>query len=176
MESNTQLLQRILGLTLQRICQLADEGIIPKPQKKGEYDLPVCVRQYYEYIHEINKSGDIDGVHEKARKMRAEADRIELELAIKKGKVHSSEDVEAVLNDMISFFRSKMLALPTKLAKTLAEEGNPRKIKKTLDDEVCEALNELSEYDPEYFYSQNSEYYDMADIDNENGEEGTNTK
>lgn len=171
--SKIEQLEYILGLTRQRIWQLAEDGVIPKPKERGDYDIHECVKKYYEYLHEVGGDEELDGKYERARKAKAEADRIEMDLAIKRGQVHSSEDVEAVLNDMIAFFRAKMLSMPTKLAPILAAELNPRIIKKKLDDEIYEALSELSEYDPQYFHSKSTDYCNIPDFEKQYEEKST---
>ena len=40
---------QILGLSCRRIQQLCSMGILPKPLKKGKYDLTVCTRRYSEH-------------------------------------------------------------------------------------------------------------------------------
>lgn len=39
----------VLGLSCRRIQQLCTAGILPKPLRKGKYDLMACLRAYSEY-------------------------------------------------------------------------------------------------------------------------------
>ncbi len=144
-ESKTklELLADILGLTPRRIQQLADDGIIPKPSKPGAYDIPACVQNYYYNEFIGNEDSELDGKHERARKAKAEADRIEFDLEIKQGKYVETELVEHILTGIISNCRAKLLALPRKLAPTVSTAQSPNEVEEILTDGINEALDEL---------------------------------
>ena len=92
-----------------------------------------------------------------ARKIKRQITEIKLQLI--KGQVHKAEDVEAVMTDMFTKFRSKMTALPSKLAKKL--EGKQRaEIQRILKEEIDNALVELSNYNAADFYSD--EHIDIS--------------
>lgn len=92
---------------------------------------------------------------------RAKREKVELELAAMRGQMHYSEDVERVMNDMLSNFRSKLLALPTRAAPMLIARNDIGDIQELLYKEVLEVLKELSNYDPEEFY--NEKYIEIED-------------
>lgn len=144
-ESKTklELLADILGLTPRRIQQLADDGIIPKPSKPGAYDIPACVQTYYYNEFIGNEDDELDGKYERARKAKAEADRIEFDLEIKQGKYVETELVEHILTGIISNCRAKLLALPRKLAPTVSTAQSPNEVEEILTDGINEALDEL---------------------------------
>lgn len=141
--SKLDLLCEILGLTQRRIQQLADEGIIPKPEKNGDYDLPACVRQYFEYLYEPTSGDEIDGKQERARKNKAEADRIEFDLKIKKNEYIKTDLIIFELEKVISNCRSKLLSVPKKAAIQVLGLSKPQEIEKVLKDFTYEVLNEL---------------------------------
>ncbi|MNW12206.1 hypothetical protein D3C71_2098360 [compost metagenome] len=60
------------------------------------------------------------------------------------------------MNDMVAAFRSKMLALPTKLAPQLVGK-TVAKILAFITAEVHDALTELSDYDPQRLYDVSKE-------------------
>ena len=64
------------------------------------------------------------------------------------------------MTDMFTKFKSKMTAMPTKLAKKL-EGKNRVQIQQILDDEINQALTELAAYNPNDFYSD--DYVDVTD-------------
>lgn len=141
--SKLDLLAEILGLTPRRIQQLAEDGVIPKPDKSGQYDIPTCIQAYYYKEFCGDEDDELDGKHERARKAKAEADRIEFDLNIKKGLYVSAELVTHELEKIIMNCRSKLLALPRKYAPILATAQNPNEVEKILTSGVEEALNEL---------------------------------
>lgn len=141
--SRLDLLAEILGLTPRRVQQLAEEGIIPKPDKPGFYDIPTCVKNFY-YNELVDPEDDeLDGRHERARKAKAEADRIEFDLKIKQGQYVQAEVVEYVLTGIISNCRAKLLALPRKLAPTASTAQTPNEVEDILTKGINEALDEL---------------------------------
>lgn len=143
--SNLHTLEEVLNLTKQRISQYVDSGIFPKPEKRGEYDLHKCVKAYYEHIHEVNNNaGELDGKQERARKAKAEADRIEFELKIKKQEYLKAETVKDVWGNHISNCRAKLLALPRKTAPSLLGLKTETEIEKALKDFIYETLVELA--------------------------------
>lgn len=133
----------ILGLTPRRIQQLAEDEVIPKPNKPGDYDIPACVQSYYYNEFVGAEDNELDGRHERARKAKAEADRIEFDLEIKQGKYVETELVEHVLTGIISNCRAKLLALPRKLAPTVSTAQSPNEVEEILTDGINEALDEL---------------------------------
>lgn len=142
-KTKLELLADILGLTPRRVQQLAEDNIIPKPSKPGAYDIPACVQNYYynEYIGD--EESELDGRHERARKAKAEADRIEFDLEIKQGKYVETELVEHLLTGIISNCRAKLLALPRKLAPTVSTAESPNEVEEILTNGIHEALDEL---------------------------------
>lgn len=160
------LLADLFGLTERRIRQLAEEGIIVKV-KRGRYDLSTSIRNYIIHLKTNNdlkedkSDKEIDYDMEHALLERAKREKVELELAAMRGQVHHSEDVERIMNDMLSNFRSKLLALPTKASPMLIARDDIGSIQEILHNQILEVLQELSEYNPEDFY--NDKYVDIED-------------
>ncbi|WP_341792980.1 hypothetical protein [Rickettsia endosymbiont of Ceutorhynchus obstrictus] len=142
-----------LNLTDRRIQLLVKDKVIPKPDK-GKYDLKACTQKYVKYLQQraFGKTGtdSIDQHAEKSRLIKAKADKAELEVQILESKYMEVSEVEFEWSNLVLAFRSKMLALPTKLVRSLAEAGgNFVEIEKILETEIYEALLELSKYEPE---------------------------
>lgn len=153
--SKIELLSEILSVTPRRIQQLADEGIIPKPVKKGEYDISLCVQSYYEYLYQDEVDKEIDGRKQQARKTKAEADRIEFDLDIKKNRYVDVNFIEKELEKSILNCRSKLLSLPSKAAPQLVNIKKPSEIFIKLQNIINEALDEL--VIPNFDESRNNE-------------------
>lgn len=88
---------------------------------------------------------------ERTRLASAQAEKTELEVEVIKGSLIPSESVEAVVNNMISSFRSKMLSLPTKAAPSVVQMADVAEAEELLRGFVYEALTELSNYDSEQY-------------------------
>jgi phage terminase Nu1 subunit (DNA packaging protein) len=143
----------VFGLSPRRIRQLTQEGVLPQVAR-GKYILGEAVQAYIahlqEKIREAAKNVDPKDLQKELTRLRkAQADKAELEVAEYQGKLHRAEDVEAEWTEMLSNFRAKMLALPTKLAPMLAMQDDIQEVQAMLKAGIYEALQELSEYDPE---------------------------
>ena len=84
-KSRLDLLAEILSITPRRVQQLVESGILPQPKKQGMYDIPACVQNYYYNLFRGSEDEELDGTHERARKAKAEAERIEFDTKAKQG-------------------------------------------------------------------------------------------
>lgn len=84
----------------------------------------------------------------KGRKMTAEAEMAELELARIRGELVKTDDVVRAWDDVLRAMRAKLLAIPTKLASAVSHESDPNLCKSIMDKEIEDALHELANYQP----------------------------
>lgn len=157
----SKVLESLFGLKDRTIRDLADKGIV-KRDSHGKYLLWNSAKGYITALKAINagKNGikteddeqDIDYDREHAAHERVKRQISEIRLQLIKGQVHKAEDVERVMTDMFEKFKSKMNAIPSKMAKKL--EGKSRiEIQTMLREEIDGALIELSSYNAQDFYS-----------------------
>ncbi|MBE5917637.1 MAG: terminase small subunit [Pseudobutyrivibrio ruminis] len=165
---SSKTLEALLGVKDRTIRDLAEKGIV-KRDSKGRYFFWESAKGYITALKLANagklnsKTDDdpdsLDLDEEKALHEHLKRQITEIKLQLIKGQVHKAEDVEAVMTDMFEKFKSKMTALPSKLAKKL--EGKSRtEIQKILKLEIDNALTELSSYDAADFYSD--EHIDIS--------------
>lgn len=142
---------RFLNLTERRVQQLARDGIIPKPEK-GKYDLVRCVQRYVQYLQE-RAYGSADTPHdthlERARLIKAQADKTELEVAQMRGQLVPIEIIEHDWMQHVSACRMRMLAIPSKCAFQITALKEPAEIERFLKHSIYEALTELAHDDDE---------------------------
>ena len=132
-----------LALTPKRVKQLRDEGVLIE-KKPGLYDLRASVLRYVNYIRTGNRA-DLNG--ERALLTRAKREAADIENDVRRGTLHSSEDIENGIKAMCLNIRSRFLTLPAKLAPKLAEmNGNQAAIFDELNKAMKEALEGLSNY------------------------------
>lgn len=84
----------------------------------------------------------------RTRKVNAEAEIAELELAKIRGTLCMTNDVVAAWESVLHACKAKFLALPTKVAPILATETDVVVAKDYLENAIREALTELSNYQP----------------------------
>lgn len=162
-----KVLGECLGVGDRMIRHLAETGII-KRNSHGRYLLLTSIKNYILTL-KVQKAGEnvktdvfeeeLDLNTEKAKHEHLKSMLTEVKLKLVQGQVHKSEDVGRVLTDMFTKFRSKMMALPTKLATKLVDKDR-YEIQEILKEEVHAALEELSDYSPTDYYSD-----EFIDID-----------
>ena len=84
----------------------------------------------------------------RTRKVNAEAEIAELELAKVRGDLVVVDDVVQVWAEVVSALKGKLLSIPTKAAPVVSAEPDAGICQAILEDLVNEALEELSNYDP----------------------------
>lgn len=144
---NSAAVARWLDLTERRVRQLRDKGII-KEYRQGYYKLQETIHKYIHYLRGENdgSSQNISYNAERAKLIKAKRELQELELQLKKNKVHKSEDVELVMTDMLIKFKTRIMAIPAKASPILAKKTDQTEIFKILKQYTDEALEELSNY------------------------------
>ena len=160
----------IFGVTDRRIRQMAEEGIIVRAAK-GRYNLVGSLKNYIlslklaaDGANSDDPDGELDIEEEKALHERVKRHISELKLQIMQGDLHKAEDVQRVMTDMLAAFKTRILNIPSKVAPIL-ENRDANTIKERLTSEVMEALNELKDYDPKAFYSDEYVESDYEDED-----------
>ena len=132
-----------LALTTKRVKQLRDEGVLIE-KSPGLYDLRASVLRYVNYIRTGNRA-DLNG--ERALLTKAKREAADMENDVRRGVLHSSEDIKKGIKTMCLNIRSRFLTLPAKLAPKLAEmNGNQAAIFDELNRAMKEALEGLSNY------------------------------
>ena len=124
----------LLGLTDERVRQLEDEGILESVTEKGKklFDLTPNIQEYITHLKNKlqNAAPDeilIEAADAEMRFKKAKADKMELELAELKAQMHRSEDVEAVVGDMISAIRAAICSIPGYVAVAAQRRRQQRK-------------------------------------------------
>jgi len=94
-------------------------------------------------------SGSDEYDRARIRLTNAQADKVELEVEELHGNLIPLDKMKAMWAGVLGNFRAKILSMPTRLAPLIATQKDPKKIEKIVKDFCNEALNALSEYDPE---------------------------
>ncbi|MDX2095610.1 MAG: terminase small subunit, Nu1 [Alphaproteobacteria bacterium] len=142
---------RLFNLSERRVQQLAKDGVIPKPEK-GKYDLVGCVRGYIAFLQDraFGKGiVPIDAQQERARLIKAQADKTELEVKMINRTLIPKNEVENGWSSLVVAFRSRLSGLPARGSQMVLGLTDFKEVEMVLGELVQEALNELSLYDPE---------------------------
>lgn len=154
----------IFGVDPRRVQQLAKEGIITatKDGHANRYDLLPTIQKYIRYLSDkangrepSKKDSEIEArrLEAEADLKRSKADMAALQLKELEGTMHRSEDVEAVMTDLVYNIRSMLIALPGRLAVDVTGAATPAEASEIIRTEVYKILTELAgyKYDPEVY-------------------------
>ncbi len=144
------------GKSNQWIGQLVSQGTLNKRSTPHGtmFDVSVAMRAYCDMLEARAKASE-----DKAA-TAAEKEKQEAEVSIKKakaiitvleakelqGKMHRSEDVAAMTEDLIYTIRGMLLALPGRLAVDVASASSPAEAAEIIRKEVYKVMEELSHY------------------------------
>lgn len=178
------IIAKLFDLGERRVQQLAKEGIIPIASTRPyRFDLLPTVQAYIRYLSDKAKGKEQKNagtLQAESDKLRAEADLKQSKAKIAKmqlkeleGKMHRSEDVEAVMNDLVFTIRSAILALPGRLAMDVVETTNANEAAALIRSECLKILTELSnyKYDPEEYQRRVRDRKGWSDTVTDEGDE-----
>ena len=131
-------LAKLIHLSHQRIRILVDEGVLERGPMDTFRAIDTC-QAYVKYLR--NQSRRNSG---KDRMTNAKAQMAELDLQAREGTLVPMEEVERLLADMVLRFRSRIRAIPSRLAPMCAPETDVRKIHELCETFHDEALEELA--------------------------------
>ena len=160
----TAIIAKLFELDERRVQQLAKSGVLPAASTRPyKFDLLPTVKAYIKHLREKangKEAKTADTAKAEADKLRAEADLkqskakiAEMQLKELEGKMHRSEDVEAMTNDLVFTVRSMIMALPGRLAMDVAQAASAAEASALIRSECHKILNELAgyQYDPEAY-------------------------
>ncbi len=143
------------GKSNQWIGQLTSQGVLTK-RKTPHGPLYELIPNMESYIDRVTgadeEESEEDKILEKSRKVeevklkKAKATVATLQADELKGKMHRSEDVKAMTEDLIYSIRGALLALPGRLAVDVVEAKDPAEASEIIRDEVYKLMEEISQY------------------------------
>lgn len=78
---------------------------------------------------------------------REQTEYLKLKRQEKAKELHNAEDIKRAISKMLIAFRQKLLIIPKRESRVLAEMNSRINIEELLEKTITEALEELSEYD-----------------------------
>lgn len=152
-EVTTKEIALVLGVTARWVQQLTQDGILPTTGR-GRYILSDTIRAYADYrTRKASDPTDLEKLEAESSLKKAKAIINVLEAKELQNKMHLSEDVAAMTEDLINTIRSVLKALPDRLAVDAAAAKEPAEAADIIRKEVYKAMEELSkyQYDPKKY-------------------------
>ena len=140
----------LLGLSADRIYQLIRGGTL-QTVKRGRLLLADSLQRYIAAINKepisdedmklerVKQTAEATLKHSKAKIAKMEAEELE-------GKMHRSEDVEAMTADLLYAVRGALIALPGRLAVDVAQAQPTAEASEVIRQEANKVLKEISQY------------------------------
>ena len=169
----------LFGVTARRVQQLAADGIIIAVESKPyRFDLLPTIQLYIKYLSDKanGREAPKKDIETEGRRLEAEADlkrskadMAALQLRELEGKMHRSEDVEAVMTDLVYTIRSMLMALPGRLAVDVVAASTAAEASEIIRDEVYKILEELAgyKYDPDEYARRVRDREGWSDLPND---------
>ncbi|MEN6437033.1 MAG: hypothetical protein ABFD97_00450 [Syntrophobacter sp.] len=142
----------VLGLSIRRIQQLVQDGIF-EAVEKGKYNLAKSVSRYINLNTKEQSESDKQRAEAEISIKKAKAIVAVMEAKELQGKMHRSEDVAAMTEDLIFAIRGMLIALPGRLAVDTSTTKTPAEAAEIIRQEVYKVMEELShyQYDPQKY-------------------------
>ena len=148
----------MIGKSNQWVGQLTSQGTIHKSRTPhgNLFECLSTAKSYIDSMQEKHPADEDEASLEQERKAaevqlkKAKARIADLEADELQGKMHRSEDVAAMTEDLIYIVRGMLLALPGRLARDAAAAQTPAEAAEAIRRELFPAMEELSRhrYDP----------------------------
>jgi phage terminase Nu1 subunit (DNA packaging protein) len=143
-------LMKEFGITDRWVHRLVESGM-PKTSH-GKYDLLICYRWYVHFLQAAVRKRSLfteaDGekslAQERLRRLAAEADLKEIELAKQRGQLIALDDIEKTLTDLVLTTKACIMAIAPRLAPELVGETSRVVIQAKLEKALKEALSYLA--------------------------------
>ena len=135
---NTKDKSDALGITERHVLRLTQGGILPKTD-----DSKQITQAYIRYRNE-SKGGKADLIEERIRLTRFQADRKELELKVAQGELIHVDTAMKLWGQVVQSVRSKLLAIPTKMAPLLLGCRGLSELKDAIEKQIFEVMEELA--------------------------------
>jgi hypothetical protein len=145
-------LSKILGVSDRRIRQLVEEKVLEKDPDSKKYFLPACVQKFIAYKANAQSGGtDTDYFHQRSMHEKTKREKAEIELSHLQGRMHSADDVELVMTDMIAKSKTRLRGIPAKVAPSLVAQTDLSAVERILAAEIDQCLSEIAQYSPDMF-------------------------
>jgi phage terminase Nu1 subunit (DNA packaging protein) len=163
----TEAMAKLFDCTRHYIWELQKKGIIHVAlgengePLRGRYDLIPTVRAYIQYLRRaaaLDHVGESELNQAKLRKWRAQGEAEVLRLKTIRGELHRAEDVEAIMNDLLTGIKMRLLAIPSRIARLLLGQSQISRVMDILTDAIELALGDVLEYRAQDFYARNKAY------------------
>lgn len=168
---------QLLGVSVRRVQQLTQEGIIKSEKVKGklgrEYDFVPTIHSLLTYYREKadKHTGPSDALEEeRLRRERARATLDELKVKRAEGELFDAKTIEKMIGAVFTRIRTGLFSLPMGVAPLLRDQGDINAIAEIIQSRLHELLSEIINFDMAVFKAYCGAEY-IAEAEDEEEEE-----
>lgn len=140
MKVGSRELAEMLGLSVQRVNQLAKEKIITKEGRS--YDLFVVISEYIQYKGATDET--INYNYQRARHEKLKADRVELEILERRQILVPHDMLNQAVQKLLAEVKSNVRALPQRVSGKVRRAKTEADVKSVLTAEINKMLNSIA--------------------------------
>ncbi len=144
---------KLLDLSIRRVYQLTNEGVIPRVEK-GRYELVPAVQGYIRYLRDraigADALPDESARASRARLIKAQAEAQEMENAETRRELVHVEDAAAVVDRIVEAIRPKLLGLGSRISPQVTGCSQIAENKAFIDGIAYEMLRDIASIDPRW--------------------------
>ena len=165
---------KLVDITPRHVSRLIASGVLVKARDdsgkelRNRLELADNIKRYCHYLRgqaKLDDASESRYVMLRNQKMGADAETAVLKLRLFKNTLHRGEDVEFHITNMLTAFRARILAVPSRTARLLVGQKKFQVIYDLLMQEVELALKELTEYDPEQYAAASRAFLEAQGAD-----------
>lgn len=155
---------RLFDISIRTVTTWQADPAFPKPTKEGgvnHYDGPAVLRWWRDReiasLIETDDGALLDLDQERARLAKAQRERVELELRVRREELVGAAAVRRQLARSSQAVRDGILAVPHRVAPVVAAETDPDKVFARLVDELVSSLTALADNAPSFIEKTEAE-------------------
>lgn len=134
----------LLDMTTRNVNLLGTQGILPKA-RNGRYSRIECVHRWIRYLKGRLETGDDETLaKQRTRLTKNKADIAEMEQSRLRGELLPANEVRAGWSQIVAQIKTRLLAIPSKIAARLAVMRTAAECKALVNAEIREALEALA--------------------------------
>lgn len=150
--------------------KLARDLVALPPDVEDETGKRWTMARVVEHLRQQTSGAKLDRTQEDARLKRAQAEKMEMELAQLRGEMVRVQDVGEFITGMAMAFRAKILAAPKRLAPVVLNMKKAGEIQTRIEKDLHQALDELSKLNPEDLRKEVRRKYKIAPDQGDTGD------
>lgn len=110
----------LLDVSIRRVQQLVADGVLPKA-RHGKYPVIACIQAYIRHLRELSEGAS--AAAERAKLLKAQRQKVEIEVASMRRDLIPAEEVRAVVGRSLTNARAILLAIERRVKTEFGQQA-----------------------------------------------------